>query len=114
MDATSERQLGKGQIGTTKRGIGPSQSSKAARDGLRVIDLYHESFEEKLALLHEGYLKRYGELLEYSFEDEVEKLRAYKEQLRPYIVDAVDYMKTVQDKKRSLLVESSQALSILT
>ena len=113
MDVASERQLGKSQIGTTKRGIGPSQSSKAARDGLRVIDLYHESFEEKFALLYQGYLKRYGELLEYSFEDEIEKLRACKEKLRPYIVDAVEYMKTAQDKKLSLLVESSQALSTL-
>ena len=111
VDAASERQLGIDQIGTTKRGIGPSQSSKAAREGLRVIDLYHESFEKKFALLHEGYLKRYGELPDYSFENEIEKLRGYKKRLHPYIVDAVEYMKTAHKDEKSLLVESSQALS---
>ena len=37
------------KIGTTKRGIGPTYGDKAARVGLRVIDLIHpERFEEKL------------------------------------------------------------------
>jgi len=112
VDGLSEEELGTNQIGTTKRGIGPAYSTKAARDGLRVIDLYHESFEQKLRLLAEGYRKRYGELLKYSVEDEIQKFKAYKEQLRPYIVDAVEYMKIMQENKRSMLVESSQALSM--
>ena len=75
--------------------------------------MYHESFEKKFALLYEGYLKRYRELPDYSFEVELGKLRGYKEKLDPYIVDAVEYMKKVQDNKKALLVESSQALSTL-
>lgn len=112
VDGLSEEELGTKQIGTTKRGIGPAYSTKAARDGLRVIDLYNESFEQKLRLLAEGYRKRYGELLEYSVEDEIQRFRVYKEQLRPYIVDAVEYMKVVRENKRSVLVEGSQALSM--
>jgi adenylosuccinate synthase len=112
VDGLSEGELGTDQIGTTKRGIGPAYSMKAARDGLRVIDLYNESFEQKLRLLAEGYRKRYGELLEYSVEDEIQRFRVYKEQLRPYIVDAVEYMKVVRENKRSVLVEGSQALSM--
>jgi len=112
VDGLSEGELGTNQIGTTKRGIGPAYSTKAARDGLRVIDLYNESFEPKLRLLAEGYRKRYGELLEYSVEDEIQRFRVYKEQLRPYIVDAVEYMKVVRENKRSVLVEGSQALSM--
>jgi adenylosuccinate synthase len=112
VDGLSEEELGTNQIGTTKRGIGPAYSTKAARDGLRVIDLYNESFEQKLRLLAEGYRKRYGELLEYSVEDEIQRFRVYKEQLRPYIVDAVEYMKVVRENKRSVLVEGSQALSV--
>lgn len=83
------------------------------RDGLRVIDLYHESFEPKLRLLAEGYRKRYGDLLKYSVDDEIGRFREYKERLRPYIVDAVEYMKDAREKKRSVLVEGSQALSMM-
>ena len=43
----------------------------------------------------------------------MEKFKGYKEKLRPYIVDAVEYMKAVQDNKRTMLVESSQALSTI-
>ncbi|KAL9104299.1 MAG: hypothetical protein Q9163_000740 [Psora crenata] len=113
VDGLSEEELGTSQIGTTRRGIGPAYSTKAARNGLRIIDIYHESFEPKLRLLADGYRKRYGNLLKYSVEEELEKYRGYKEQLRPYIVDAVEYMKAVQENKRSVLVESSQALSMM-
>ncbi|KAK5993562.1 Adenylosuccinate synthetase [Cladobotryum mycophilum] len=112
VDGLSEAALGTKQIGTTKRGIGPAYSTKASRDGLRIIDLYHESFEQRLRLLEEGYRKRYGDLLQYSVDDEIERFRVYKEQLRPYIVDAVEYMQTVREKKRSVLVEGSQALML--
>lgn len=110
VDGLSEEELGINQIGTTKKGIGPAYSTKALRDGLRVIDLYHESFEQKLRLLAEGYQKRYGSLLKYSVEDEIQRFKVYKDQLRPYIVDAVEYMKVTRENRRSILVESSQAL----
>ena len=112
VDGLSEKELGKNQIGTTKKGIGPAYSTKATRDGLRLIDLYNESFEGKLRLLAEGYRKRYGNLLEYSVEDEIKKLQQYKDQLRPYLVDAVDYMRIARENKRSVLVEGSQALML--
>ena len=108
VDGLQEEELGIKSRGTTRRGIGPSYSNKAARDGLRVIDLYHESFEQKLRLLAEGYRKRYGSLLNYSVENEIQRFEAYKDQLYPFIVDAVDYMKVTREKKRSILVESSQ------
>jgi adenylosuccinate synthase len=112
VDGLSEEELGANQIGTTKRGIGPSYSTKASRDGLRIVDLYHESFETKLRLLAEGYRKRYKSLLQYSVEDEIERFRAYKDKLRPYIVDAVEYMTAARENKRTVLVEGSQALSM--
>jgi adenylosuccinate synthase len=110
VDGLSEEELGINQIGTTRKGIGPAYSTKASRDGLRVIDLYHESFERKVRLLAEGYRKRYGSLLKYSVEDEIQRFKVYKDQLYPYIVDAVEYMKVTRENRRSVLVESSQAL----
>src|SRR5213083_633605 len=49
LDSQREILKGKNKIGTTKRGIGPAYGDKAARTGLRVIDLVHtERFKEKL------------------------------------------------------------------
>jgi adenylosuccinate synthase len=39
IDQASERRLGKLQIGTTRRGIGPAYADKASRIGIRVQDL---------------------------------------------------------------------------
>jgi adenylosuccinate synthase len=49
LDLAQEAARGKGQIGTTGRGIGPAYTSKAARSGLRVEDLLDAaSFSEKM------------------------------------------------------------------
>ena len=40
LDDASERRLGKLQIGTTRRGIGPAYADKSARLGIRVQDLF--------------------------------------------------------------------------
>src|SRR5215510_9986008 len=51
LDEQREILKGKNKIGTTKRGIGPAYGDKAARVGLRVIDLVNPvRFEEKLRL----------------------------------------------------------------
>src|SRR5215468_8656467 len=51
LDAQREVLKGKNKIGTTKRGIGPAYGDKAARVGLRMIDLVNkERFGEKLQL----------------------------------------------------------------
>ena len=53
----TERQEGSTKLGTTKKGIGPTYSSKANRNGLRVSDLIgdFEQFSQK-------YEKRYSKL----------------------------------------------------
>src|SRR5690606_3965974 len=40
LDKVSERFLGKGRIGTTGRGIGPTYADKTARAGVRVQDMF--------------------------------------------------------------------------
>src|SRR4051812_42924145 len=51
LDEQREILKGKNKIGTTKRGIGPAYGDKAARVGLRLLDLVNpERFEEKLRL----------------------------------------------------------------
>lgn len=112
VDGLSEVKLGSESIGTTKRGIGPSYANKASRDGLRIIDIYNDSFERKLRQLADSYRQHYGDLLQYDVEAELRNYAGYKEKLRPYIVDAVAYMQDAQAAKKSVLVEGSQALML--
>jgi adenylosuccinate synthase len=50
IDRASERRLGRLQIGTTRRGIGPAYADKAARIGIRVQDLLDAKIlREKIA-----------------------------------------------------------------
>ena len=112
VDGLSEEGLGTSQIGTTKRGIGPTYANKAWRDGLQIIDLYHDSFEQRLRSLAEGYRKRYGALLNYSVEEEIQRLQSFKDRLRPYIVDSLSYTRARREGKQSMLVEASQALMV--
>jgi adenylosuccinate synthase len=49
LDAAQERARGTGQIGTTGRGIGPAYTDKAARRGLRLLDMLDPAaFREKM------------------------------------------------------------------
>ena len=48
LDKAQETARGKGNIGTTGRGIGPAYTDKASRRGLRVADLLAPDFNERL------------------------------------------------------------------
>lgn len=62
LDAASEQAKGSKKIGSTLKGIGPTYMDKTGRNGLRVGDLFSDSFESKYADLkekHIGMLKHY-------------------------------------------------------
>ena len=50
----------KNPIGTTKRGIGPAYQDKAARQNVRIIDLFDDE------LLREAIVKKYAGLVRYA------------------------------------------------
>jgi adenylosuccinate synthase len=113
VDGLEEIELGSNAVGTTKRGIGPAYSTKAARSGVRIHEIFdEETFERKLRLLASGYKKRFGDLLKYDVEEEIEKFKQYRVELAPYVVDAVAFMKQAQEQDRSILIEGGQALML--
>lgn len=76
VDGLEEVELGKGSIGTTKKGIGPCYSTKASRSGVRISEIFDEEvMERKLRTLADGYQKRFGDLLKYNVEDEIERFK---------------------------------------
>jgi len=48
LDAAREAAMGKAKIGTTGRGIGPCYEDKAARRGIRLVDLTCDGLDERL------------------------------------------------------------------
>lgn len=112
VDGLKEVELGGSSIGTTKKGIGPTYSSKASRSGLRVHHLFHpEDFAEKFQTIVSNRMKRYGHF-DYDVQAELEKYKVYAEKLKPFVVDAVDFIHTAISSQKRILVEGANALML--
>ncbi len=116
IDRARERRRGKGKIGTTGRGIGPAYEDKAARTGLRMVDLGDEAalreklranFEEKNAYL-EAMLGE--EVLEY--EDMVEELVEAGRKLAPHVADTSEYLHDAIISGNRVLFEGAQGVML--
>lgn len=64
VDGLQELEKGTQSLGTTKKGIGPTYSSKAARNGLRIGDLLgdFDKFSQKFDTLVTSYQKMFPAL----------------------------------------------------
>jgi adenylosuccinate synthase len=111
LDGAREHVKGKHKIGTTKRGIGPAYGDKAARVGLRVVDLVHaDRFAEKLKLRvqeNNGVLRAFG-AVPLSYRKVLEAYRAAGERLRPYVTNTVVYLHEAVRRKADILFEGAQ------
>jgi len=111
IDEQRELRKGDGKIGTTKRGIGPAYGDKAARTGLRMIDLVQPKvFSQKLrARIDENnaiLTSLGGEPLDFA---EVEKsYLAAGAILRPYVINTVPWLHDQIQKKKRILFEGAQ------
>lgn len=76
-DGLRERQLGKKNIGTTGKGIGPAYSSKAERSTVLLADLLDdEEFGDRIRAMEKDYKLRYGgDLGDYDVEKEIKDLQ---------------------------------------
>jgi adenylosuccinate synthase len=91
IDSAGERRLGELQIGTTKRGIGPTYADKAYRLGIRVQDLLdrkilRQKIEVALAEKNVWLERVYGEE-PVELDGLVERHEEYAERLGPMIAD---------------------------
>ncbi len=117
VDGYSESVAGKGKIGTTKKGIGPTYTDKMARIGLKIEDLYsEEALSEKLDIilpLKNKQLKEVYGLKTYT-KDEVKDLcRKYAEIFRPYV--CFDWQRVLEEAKRNkknVLFEGAQGVML--
>jgi adenylosuccinate synthase len=112
LDQASERRLGKLQIGTTRRGIGPCYADKAARLGIRVQDLLdpkilRQKIEVALAEKNVWLERVYG--AEPLVLDEVaEGYERFAQRLRPYVSDTSLLVDRALRDGESVLCEGAQ------
>jgi adenylosuccinate synthase len=113
IDQASERRLGKLQIGTTKRGIGPCYADKASRIGIRVQDLLDPKIlrqKIEVALAEKNvWLERVYEAEPFDLEEVAEQHEAYAQRLRPLIADTSLYVDQALRAGKSVLCEGAQA-----
>src|SRR3954463_12283467 len=113
IDKVTERFLGKNQIGTTGRGIGPAYADKINRVGVRLADVFDEKIlVEKI----EGALETKNQLLvkvynrrAISAEEIIDEIGQYAERLKPMVCDASLVLNQALDDGKTVLFEGAQA-----
>jgi adenylosuccinate synthase len=113
IDRATERRLGKLQIGTTRRGIGPCYADKAMRLGIRVQDLLDPKIlrqKIEIALAEKNlWLERvYGEA-PFELEDVAGRLEGYAQRIRPFVGDTSLLVDRALNDGREVLFEGGQA-----
>jgi adenylosuccinate synthase len=113
LDRVTERFLGKKQIGTTGRGIGPTYADKINRVGIRIQDVFDENIlrqkvEGALDLKNHVLLKVYNRRA-ITVDEVVEDLLSYADRLRPMVADTALELDRALSAGKTVLFEGGQA-----
>ncbi len=113
IDKVTERFLGKRQIGTTGRGIGPAYADKINRVGIRIQDLFDENIlrqkveaalEQKNQILAKIYNRR-----AIKVDEVVAELLEFADRLKPFVCDTSLELNRALDAGKTVLFEGGQA-----
>ena len=108
LDGLEESARGAGQIGTTKRGIGPAYADKAARNGIRLGDLTRPDYlRQRLARALEmknRELSYFGQS-PLALDDLMAQALAWGEALGPRIVDTLPMVQEAVQTGQEVLLE---------
>lgn len=109
LDAAQEAAAGKGKIGSTLKGIGPTYTDKTSRHGLRVGDILAPDFKERFAKLKARHLRQLSDL---GFDCDPDKDEAAWMEAAEWLktFDLIDCEYFVNDwlAKRPMLAEGAQ------
>lgn len=103
---------GKRQIGTTKKGIGPTYSTKALRMGIRMEELIDnfDLFEKEFRHLVDYHKKQFDNPNAETFVNvdvELEKYRKLAEQIRPCVRDTRKFLNDTIKAGKKILIEGA-------
>ena len=112
LDLLIERRLGKANLGTTKRGIGPAYADKASRVGLRFQDLFDEKiFRQKLeaVLVHKNeQLAKIYNRLPMDLEEIATEYLGYAERMRDMLTDTTELIHASLEAGKHIILEGAQ------
>src|ERR671926_908293 len=113
LDHAGEAKLGKLEIGTTKRGIGPCYADKAARLGIRVQDMLDEKILKKkiMAALEpkRQALRPHAKNPALDLHAMTEEYVTYGRRLQQYIADTTSLVHDLLDDDCTVVFEGAQA-----
>jgi adenylosuccinate synthase len=112
LDRVTERFLGKAQIGTTGRGIGPAYGDKVARQGVRVQDLFDPGIMQaklELALREKNQvLTKVYNRKGIDVQQVVDEYLGYADRIRPYVTDTSLVLDRALRDGKVVLLEGGQ------
>ncbi|OQB15225.1 MAG: Adenylosuccinate synthetase [Firmicutes bacterium ADurb.Bin193] len=112
LDGLSESFRGKGEIGTTKRGIGPCYMDKAERSGIRMWDLINPvTFEQKVrenVILKNKIIELVYGGKPVSADEIITEYSEYAKALAPYVTDTTPILYNAIKEGKEVLFEGAQ------
>jgi len=109
-ESAREEMKGHTKIGTTKKGIGPTYSSKMTRNGIRIVDLLDdfEVFSGKFSILADNHMVRFPSL-KVDKEAELLRYKELAERVRPLVIETVSFLHNRLAGGDKVLVEGANA-----
>ncbi len=110
LDKALEVSRGKGNIGTTGRGIGPAYTDKATRRGIRVADMLSPDFDERIG----DHVAEANQTLKMLGAPELDpapisaEYRRFAEQMKPFVADVSLELDQAMRRGETVLVEGAQ------
>ena len=113
LDKVTERFLGKRQIGTTGRGIGPAYADKVSRVGIRIQDLFDENIlqqkvEAALEFKNQVLVKIYNRRA-IEPQEVIDDLLSYRDMIEPMVCDTSLLLHEALEAGKTVLYEAGQA-----
>jgi adenylosuccinate synthase len=112
IDVAREALKGKDKIGTTGRGIGPAYEDKAARRGIRVVDIFDDealryniksNLEEK-----NWYLREYLKETTFDAEEIISQVIGYRPSIKQYVANTSLFLSNALKQGKKVLFEGAQ------
>ena len=112
IDKLNEADLGSNDIGTTKKGIGPTYTDKAKRSGIRMCDLLNpEVFAQKLSCqleFNNNFIKKIYNGKTFDLNQILIEYNEYAKLLKPLVVDTTTVIHQAIKQGKNVLFEGAQ------
>lgn len=108
-DAWEEEKKGNSSVGTTKRGMGPSAETKAARIAVRMIDIKEKTYTQRINNIFNFCPKEILDKNPSLKEECIEYCNEYVSKLCPFICNTQSILNKACEQGKNILFEGAQS-----